>query len=111
MVDQDYLKLFDSADEQAAVEAVADELSDDFFNLEDVLLDDINSIEQNLDTEHIVEDFEKLNKAQHPSSDENDMINELAETLAALKHQQDIHQHYFAKLRKQAAPNWHPTSK
>lgn len=110
MIDQDYLKHFDSADEQAAIEALANELLDDSFSPEDALLEDISTIEHSLDTEHIVDDFDKAHSNQNDSNSKTN-IDKLVDTLAALKHQQQLHHQYFAKLRKQAAPHWQPKSK
>jgi membrane-bound lytic murein transglycosylase MltF len=107
MTDQDYLNLFDSADELAAVESIAETVKQRDYDLEDSLLDEINAIEQNLETEKLADDFQE--KAAF--LDTNTVISALQSRLEKLKHQHQIQHQQFEKLRKLAAPHWQPTSK
>ena len=106
MTDSDYLALFDSADELAAVEAIADELKQQRFSIEDSLLDEISSIEESLETENLAADFDQGIKHVNDHSDyENLRIH-----LEHLQHHQRIQQQQFNKLRQIAAPHWRPSS-
>lgn len=106
MTDQDYLQLFDSADELAAVEAIADELKEAHFSAEDSLLDEISSIEQSLETENLAADFDPSEK----HTNDHNKFQDLRTTLDKLKHHQLIQQQQFNKLRQVAAPHWRPSS-
>ncbi|SFR59891.1 hypothetical protein [Thiomicrospira sp. ALE5] len=107
MTNQDYLDMFDTDDEKAAVESIVDEIDNDIFSIEDALLDDINSIELDLESSQYTDEHaHNLDM----SSDQSE-VSFLSKKLADMQHQHQLQQKHFSELCKKTAPNWQSTLK